>query len=41
MPSTLLALLRDAASGGITVCRTAFHLGHATVQVVVKIVFAK
>jgi hypothetical protein len=37
----LLALLRDAANGSVTLGRAVIHLGRATIQVVVKIVFAK
>lgn len=36
----LLALLRDAASGGITVARAAFRFGRVTILVIVK-VFAR
>ncbi len=37
----LLAMLRDAASGSVTLFRAVIHGGRATIQVVVKIIFAK
>lgn len=39
--SNLFALLRDVASGGVTVARAAIHLGCVTIQVAVRIIFAR
>ncbi len=41
MQDTMLALLRQALDGGITVSRAVFHVGRATIQVVVKIAFGR
>jgi hypothetical protein len=38
---TLLALLRDAAHGGITIARAAIRVGRTTIEIVVKVFLRK